>query len=77
MLHRAGSSFLKMGVTFAVLRILGNVDVLKEILANNEMGLLSSFLNSFKKLFGMLIGLNAFLAFGELIIYVTFSYLLL
>ena len=77
MLHRAGSSFLKMGVTFAVLRILGNVDVLKEILANNEMGLLSSFLNSFKKLFGMLIGLNAFLAFSELIIYVTFSYLLL
>ena len=26
-LHRAGSSFLKIGVTFAVLRMLGNIDV--------------------------------------------------
>ena len=37
-----------MGVTFVVLRMLGNIDVLKEILANNEMGLFSSFLNCFK-----------------------------
>ena len=37
------------------------------------MGLLSSFLNSFEKLFGMLAGTNAFLAFSELIIDVTFS----
>ena len=43
MLHRAGSSFL----TFAVLRMLGNIDALKEILANSEIGLLSSFLNSY------------------------------
>ena len=45
----------------------------REILANNEMGLLSSFLNSFKKLFGMLGGPNAFFAFSELIIDVTSS----
>ena len=57
----------------AVLRMLGNIDILKEILANNEMGLLSSFLNSFKKLLGMLAGPNAFLAFSELIINVTSS----
>ena len=56
---------LKMGATFDVLRMLGNIDVLKEILANNEMGLLSSFLNSFKKLFGMLVGPNGFLVFRE------------
>ena len=51
----------------------GNIDVLKEILPNNEMGLLSSFLNSFKKLLGVLAGPNAFLAFSELIIDVTSS----
>ena len=62
-----------MVVTFAVLRMLGKVDILKEILANNEMGLLSSFLNSFKKLSGMLAGTNAFLAFSELIIDVPSS----
>ena len=73
MLHRAGSSFLKIGVTFAVLRMLGNINISIEILANNEMGLLSSFLNSFKKLVGMLAGPNAFLAFSELIIDVTSS----
>ena len=59
--------------TFAVLRILGNINILKEILANNEIGLLSSFLNGFKKLFGMLAGPNAFLSFSELIIKVTSS----
>ena len=37
------------------------------------MGLVSSFLNSFKKLFGMLAGPNAFLAYSELIIQVTSS----
>ena len=37
----------KMGFTFAVLRMLGNIDALKEILANSEIGLLSSFLNSY------------------------------
>ena len=68
-----GSSLFKMGVTFVVLRMLGNIDVLKEILANNEMGLFRSFLNCFKKLFGMLAGQNGFLAFNELIIDVTFS----
>ena len=62
-----------MGVTFAVLRMLGSIDVLKEILANNEIGLLSSFLNSWKTLSGMLLGPNAFLVFSELIIEVTFS----
>ena len=62
-----------MGVTFAVFRMLGNIDMLKEILANNEMGLLSSFLNSFKKLLGILAGPNAFLAYSELIIDVTSS----
>ena len=60
-------------VTFAVLRILGNINILKEILANNEIGLLSSFLNGFIKLFGMLAGPNAFLALSELIIKVTSS----
>ena len=55
------------------MRILWNIDISREILANNEMGLLSSFLNSFEKLFGMLAGTNAFLAFSELIIDVTFS----
>ena len=59
--------------TFAVLRILGNINILREILANDEIGLLSSFLNGFKKLFGMLAGPNAFLAFSELIIKVTSS----
>ena len=73
MLHRAGPSFLKMGVTFAVLRMLGSIDVLKEILANNEIGLLSSFLNSLKTLSGMFLGPNAFLVFSEIIIQVTFS----
>ena len=53
--------------------MLGNTDVLEEILANNEMGLLSSFLDSFKKLFGMLAGPNAFPAFSELIIDITSS----
>ena len=48
--------------------MLGNIDVSREM-ANNEMALLSSFLNSFKKLFGMLPGPNAFLVFSELIIY--------
>ena len=62
-----------MGVTFAVLRMLGNISILKEILGNSEMGLLSSFLNSYKKLFGMLAGPNAFLAFSELIIDITSS----
>ena len=38
------------------------------------MRLLSSFLNNFKKLFGMLAGPNAFPAFSELIIDVTSSY---
>ena len=37
------------------------------------MGLLSSSLNSFKKLVGMLAGPKAFLAFSELIIDVTSS----
>ena len=53
--------------------MLGNIDVSREILANNEMGLLSSFFNSFKKLVGMLAGPNVFLAFSELIIDVTYS----
>ena len=51
--------------------MLGNIEVSREILANNEMSLLSSFLNSFKKLVGMVAGPNAFLAFSELIIDVT------
>ena len=37
-----------MGFTFPVLRTLGNINLLKEILANNEMGLLSSVLSSLK-----------------------------
>ena len=45
----------------------------RDTLAKNEMGLLSSFLNSFEKLVGMLAGPNAFLAFSELIIDVTSS----
>ena len=53
--------------------MLGNIDILKEILANNEMGLLCSFLNSFNKLFRMLGGPNAFLEFSELIINITSS----
>ena len=53
--------------------MLGNIDVSRETLANNEMGLLSSFLNGFKNLFGMLAGPNAFLAFSELIIDITSS----
>ena len=53
--------------------MLANIDVSRDILANNEMGLLSSFLNSFKKLVGMLAGPNAFLAFSELIIDITCS----
>ena len=68
MLHRAASSFLKMGVTFPVLRMLRNIDVLWQMLANNEMGLLKLI---FEKLFGMLTGSNAFLAFSELKIEVT------
>ena len=51
--------------------MLGNIDILKETLANNEMGLVSSF--SFKKLFGMLAGPNAFLVYSELIIQLTSS----
>ena len=43
------------------------------MLANNEMGLLNSFLNSFEELFGMFAGPNAFLAFSELIIEVNSS----
>ena len=62
-----------MGVAFAVLRMIGNINVVKEILASNETSLLSSFLNSFKKLFQMLVGPNAFLAFSELIIGITSS----
>ena len=56
-----------MRVTFAVLITLGNMNMSSEILANNEMGLLGSFLNSFKKLFGIFAGPNSFLAFSELI----------
>ena len=38
-----------MGVTFAVLRTLGKIDLLiKGALGNNEIDLLSLFLNSFK-----------------------------
>ena len=44
------------------------------ILANNEMGLLRSFLNSFKKLLRMLAGPTAFLASSELIIEATSSW---
>ena len=43
------------------------------MLVNNEMGLLSSFLNNFKKSFGMLAGSNTFLTFKELVIKVTSS----
>lgn len=32
LLHRVGPSLLKMGVTFAGLRTLGNFDVVKEML---------------------------------------------
>ena len=53
--------------------MLGNINISIEILANNEMGLLSSFLNSFKKIVGMLTGPNSFLPFSELIIDVTSS----
>ena len=53
--------------------MLGSIVILKEMLANNEMGLLNSFFNRFKKLFGMLAGRNAFLAFSELIIKITSS----
>ena len=53
--------------------MLGNIDVSREILAINEIGLFSSFLNSFKKLVGMLARPNAFLAFSESIIDVTSS----
>ena len=45
----------------------------REILANNEMGLFSSFLNSFKKLVGIIVGPNVFFACYELIIDVTSS----
>ena len=45
-----------MGVTFAVLRMLGSIYMLKKILASNEIGLLSWFLTKFKKLFGMAVG---------------------
>ena len=71
MLHRAGSSFLKIGVTFSVLIMLGNIDVSREILGNNGMGLLSSFLNCFKNAVEILAGPNAFLACSELIIDIT------
>ena len=53
--------------------MLENISILKELLTNNEMGLLSSFFNSFEKLFGMLAEPNAFLAFSEFIIEVTSS----
>ena len=53
--------------------MLGNINLSREILANNEMGLLSSFLSSFKKLFGMLAGPNAMFVFSELIIDITSS----
>ena len=53
--------------------MLGNIKVSREILANNKMGLLSSLLSSFKKLFGILAGPNTFLVFNELIIGVTSS----
>ena len=53
--------------------MLGNINISREILANNEMHLLSLFLNCFKKLVGMLVGPNDFLAFSELIIDVTSS----
>ena len=72
MLHGAGSSFLKMGLTFAAWRTLGNIPILKEMLANNEIVLLGSILNNFE-LFGMLAQPNALLAFSELIIEVTSS----
>ena len=51
--------------------MLGNIDLL--ILTNNETGLLSSFLNSFKKLLALLPGPDGFLTFSELIIDVTSS----
>ena len=53
--------------------MLRNIEVSREILANNEMGLLRSLLNSFTKLVGTLAGPNAFLAFSELIMDVTSS----
>ena len=46
-----------MEVTYAVF-ITGNMDKLKEVLANKEIGLLTSFLNNFKTLFGMVAGPN-------------------
>ena len=62
-----------MRVIFTILRMLGNINVLKEILGNNEMGLRNSFSNSFKKLLGMLAGPNVFLSFSELFIEVISS----
>ena len=53
--------------------MLGNIDISREILASNEMGLSSSLSNSFKKLVRMLAGPNAFFAFSELIIDVNSS----
>ena len=47
-----------MEVTYAVFITLGNMDKLKEVLANKEIGLLTSFLNNFKTLFGMVAGPN-------------------
>ena len=46
------------------MRILGNIVILKVMLAKNEMGLLNAFMNSFEELFGMFAVPNAFLAFS-------------
>ena len=63
----------KKGSYICCFENVGNINILKEILANNEMGFLGLFLNSFKKLFGMFAGPNTLPAFNELIVDVTSS----
>ena len=56
MLHTVSSSFLYIGITFAVFKVEGKVPIEKHILAIKDIGSLSVVLKSFRHLGGMLYG---------------------
>ena len=50
------SSFLNIGITFAIFKLLGKVQDVSDKLATNDIGLLSAVWNNFRNLLGILEG---------------------
>ena len=62
---------MKKGITFAIFSTTGKVPVEKERFIIKDIGLLSSFLNNFKNLVGILNGPKALFLFKSLILFRT------